>query len=246
MIIRNDLHAVEIKNLSVTLGGVGALRDVTVEVFTGKITALIGPSGAGKTTLIRAIVGRLKISSGAVSVLGCPSGSAMLRSEVAYMSQDLSIYEDLTVRNNLKYFATMIGIPRKGLTQLVDDTLREVDLLDKAQSLVENLSGGQKRRVSLAVALLGSPKLLVLDEPTAELDPVLRDQLWRLFAKLAATGKTLIISSHSMDEASRCDDLVLIRDGEVIAHSTPRELLQRTGEPTVERAFLHVVTEAKR
>lgn len=238
--------AVTTKNLSVTLGGERVLHDISLDLPRGRMIALIGPSGAGKTTLIRAIVGSLKIRDGEVSVLGRHAGSAALRREVAYMAQDLAVYEDLTVRGNLAYFATMIGVRRRDLRAMIARALADVELEDKAGSLVSDLSGGQKRRVSLAVALLGAPKLLVLDEPTAELDPVLRDKLWALFAKLAAAGTTLLVSSHSMDEASRCDDLALIRGGEIIAHSSPEVLLEQTGERTVERAFLRLIQEGER
>jgi len=238
--------AVNIRNLSVALGGEKVLCDISLDLPRGRTIALIGPSGAGKTTLIRAIVGSLKVCDGEVSVLGRRAGSTALRREVAYMAQDLAVYEDLTVRGNLAYFATMIGVRRRDRRAMIDRVLVAVELDDKAKSLVSDLSGGQKRRVSLAVALLGAPKLLVLDEPTAELDPVLRDKLWALFAKLAGLGVTLVISSHSMDEASRCDDLALIRDGEIIAHSSPEALLERTGEKTVERAFLRLVREDAR
>lgn len=230
--------AVKINNLSVTLGGrVKALNDVSIELPAGKMIGVIGPSGAGKTTLIRTIVGRLKVANDSVQVFGLSAGSSELRNTVTYMTQGLSVYSDLTVHENLVYFATMSGQSKDE----VEKVLEQVDLLDKADVLVENLSGGQKQLVSLAVALLGSPKLMVLDEPTVGLDPVLRDNLWDLFAKLAKQGTTLIISSHSMDEASRCDDLVLIREGEIIAHSSPKKLLEQTRTNSVEQGFLKLV-----
>lgn len=234
--------AVKIQNLSVTLGGhFVALRDVSLEFPVGKVIGVIGPSGAGKTTLIRGIVGRLRTKPGTVEVLGLPAGSVRLREQVSYMTQELSVYPDLTVRENVEYFVTMMGQPRKSASKVVTEVLEAVDMSDKADTLVENLSGGQKQRVSLAIALIGSPKLMVLDEPTVGLDPVLRARLWDLFARLAEQGTTLIISSHSMDEATRCDDLVLIRDGEVISHSSPRELCESTGTKTVEQGFLKLV-----
>ena len=234
--------AVSITDLSVTLGGsFRALNKVNLELPAGKTIGFIGPSGAGKTTLIRCIVGRLKIGKGSVMVLGEPAGSPRLRKELSYMTQELSIYPDLSVRENLRYFAVMSGQPRKQVGHIVAQTLDRVDMENKANVLAASLSGGQKQRLSLAIALLGSPKLMVLDEPTVGLDPVLREQLWRLFDQLASQGTTLIISSHSMDEAERCDDLVLIRDGDVIAHSAPAELNKRTGCKTVEQSFLKLV-----
>lgn len=238
--------AVEIDNLSVTLGGqVLALKDVSLELLAGKTIGFIGPSGAGKTTLIRGIVGRLKTAEGGITVFGQPAGSPKLREQVSYMTQELSVYPDLTVRENLAYFVTMAGQPRSRVKSTVKEVLETVDLADKADSLISNLSGGQKQRASLAIALIGSPKLMVLDEPTVGLDPVLRDRLWKLFAHLARQGTTLIISSHSMDEAGRCDDLVLIRGGEVIAHSSPEELQKSTGTTSVEQSFLQLVGDTE-
>ncbi|MEP7205236.1 MAG: ABC transporter ATP-binding protein [Candidatus Saccharibacteria bacterium] len=238
--------AVKIKKLSVTLDGkVQALKDVTIDMPIGKTIGVIGPSGAGKTTLIRSIVGMFKLSNGSVTVLGKPAGSPELRQKVTYMSQDLSVYSDLTVRENLAYFSTMSGQSRSDTKTTIKRILETVDMVDKADSLVSDLSGGQSQRVSLAIALIGSPQLMVLDEPTVGLDPVLRDKLWSLFGRLAKQGITLIISSHSMDEASRCDDLVLIRDGKIIAHNTPVELLKRTETDSVERAFLKLVGESE-
>jgi ABC-2 type transport system ATP-binding protein len=234
--------AVKIKNLSVTLGGqVKALKNINLELSEGKITGFIGPSGAGKTTLIRSIVGRLKTPENTIEILGQPAGSPRLRSTVTYMTQELSVYSDLTVKENLTYFVRMSGQSRANARKSVKELLKTIDMPDKGNALVSNLSSGQKQRVSLAVALIGSPKVMVLDEPTIGLDPALRDKLWQLFNEIAARGTTLIISSHSMDEARRCEDLVLIREGEIIAHSSPKELLQKTDTSSVEEAFLKLV-----
>jgi ABC-2 type transport system ATP-binding protein len=237
--------AVEIKDLSVTLGGVQALKDVSLELPAGKTVGFIGPSGAGKTTLIRSIVGRLETPKGAITVFGRPAGSRELRETVRYMTQELSVYPDLSVTENLTYFSRMAGLPRAEAKQTVRRLLETTELTAKGSILVSNLSGGQKQRVSLAIALIGKPQLMVLDEPTAGLDPVLRNKLWQLFNKLAEQGTTLIISSHSMDEAQRCDDLVLIREGHIIAHDTPADLLKRTRADSVEHAFLKLVGAKK-
>ena len=238
--------AVTIKNLSITLEGTTeALRNVTIDLPQGKTVGIIGPSGAGKTTLIRAIVGRVHLTKGTISIFDIPAGSSELREQVAYMTQELSIYPDLTVRENLSYFVRMTGQPKIKEQQTISDILNDVHLSGKANSMVSSLSGGQKQRVSLAIALIGSPALMVLDEPTVGLDPVLRNSLWRLFGRLANQGTTLIITSHSMDEAERCDDLVLLRNGEVIAHSTPQELLKQTGTKTIEQSFLKLVGDGK-
>ena len=236
--------AVKIKNLSVTLGGqVKALKHVNLELPKGKVTGFIGPSGAGKTTLIRSIVGRLQTPEDSIEILGYPAGSSELRRTVTYMTQELSVYSDLTVKENLIYFARMSGQSRNVAQKSVKELLSTIDMPDKADSLVSNLSGGQKQRVSLAIALISSPKIMVLDEPTIGLDPALRDRLWQLFNEIATRGTTLIISSHSMDEARRCEDLVLIREGQVISHSSPKELLQKTGTASVEQAFLKLVRD---
>lgn len=235
-------YSVKIKDLSIILGeNFTALKGINLELPVGKTVGFIGPSGAGKTTLIRGIVGSLRISSGEIKVFDMPAGSAVLREQVSYMTQELSVYSDLTVKENLKYFITMAGQRNKVSDNIMKEVLELVDMTNKSDDLVRDLSGGQKQRVSLAVALIGSPRLMVLDEPTVGLDPVLREKLWTLFANLANQGTTLIISSHSMDEASRCDDLVLIRDGELVAHSSPKELLRSTGTKTIEESFLKLV-----
>jgi ABC-2 type transport system ATP-binding protein len=234
--------AIQIKNLSVTLGDhFKALKNITVDLPQDKVIGFIGPSGAGKTTLIRSIVGRQRISSGSIMVHGLPAGSAALRSRVSYMTQEVSVYTDLTITENLNYFATMFGLPRKQLKTAVSDILKTVDLSKHANQLASDLSGGQKQRVSLAIALIGNPKVMVLDEPTVGLDPLLREQLWKLFRELAANGATIIVSSHVMDEAERCDELLLIRNGELLARGSPRQLCEQTATKTVEQSFLKLV-----
>jgi ABC-2 type transport system ATP-binding protein len=234
--------AVQLKNVSVVLGGYyQALKHVSVDLPAGRVVGFIGPSGAGKTTLIRSIVGRQKLSGGSITINGLPAGSVKLRSQMSYMTQEVSVYNDLTVQENLRYFATMFGLPRKEMSEAISSILQTVDMSDHAGQLVGKLSGGQKQRVSLAIALIGYPKVMVLDEPTVGLDPVLREQLWQLFRELATQGTTLIISSHVMDEAERCDDLLLIRNGELLAHGSPKALCQQTGTHSVEDSFLKLV-----
>lgn len=238
--------AVQIKGLDVVLGGdFEALKDVSLDLSEGKIIGFIGPSGAGKTTLIRSIVGRQRLAKGSIDVFGLSAGDKRLRDDVSYMTQEASVYGDLTVTENLEYFATMVGISRSGIGVEVARLLRLVDLNDQAGQLVGSLSGGQKQRVSLAIALIGKPRLMVLDEPTVGLDPALREQLWSLFRELAQSDTTLIISSHVMDEAERCDELVLIRNGEVLAHASPADLCKQTGTASVEQSFLKLIGENK-
>lgn len=210
---------------------------VDLAIPRGEITGLLGPSGCGKTTLMRAIVGVQKISDGTVTVLGEAGGTKRLRQRVAYGTQGAATYGDLTVRQNLAYFARLLKAPRGD----VDRVLDEVGLRAQVGQLVESLSGGQSIRVSLAMALIGTPELIVLDEPTVGLDPVLRAELWGLFRGLADRGVTMVVSSHVMDEALRCDRLLLMRDGRIIADTTPRALLADTGTADPEAAFLAVI-----
>lgn len=228
---------VEVDGLTVDRGGRRVLDELSFTVPRGTVTGLLGPSGCGKSTLLRAIVGVQVVAGGRVQVLGRPAGSAPLRSQVGYVTQAPSVYADLTVTENLRYFAAVLGAP---VTD-VDRVVAEVGLDGLEGSLTAAMSGGQRARVSLAAALLGQPALLVLDEPTVGLDPVLRRDLWQLFHRLADGGVTLLVSSHVMDEAVRCDRLLLMREGRLLAQDTPQELLDRTGARDVEAAFLTLV-----
>ena len=229
--------AVRVRGLAVTRGGRPVLRDLDLEVAAGEVTGLLGPSGSGKTTLMRVLVGVQRTTAGTVEVLGEPAGSASLRSRIGYVTQQPSVYDDLTVAENLHFFARVLGVgPARAA-----ECLRTVALEEHADRVVGRLSGGQRSRVSLAVALLGDPDLLVLDEPTVGLDPVLRAELWGTFHALAAAGAAVLVSSHVMDEASRCDRLLLLREGRLIAQDTPAGLLASTGAADVEHAFLHLV-----
>ncbi|TQM64413.1 ABC transporter ATP-binding protein [Humibacillus xanthopallidus] len=236
-----DGPAVVISGLQVVRGHRDVIPGLHLEVPAGEVVGLLGPSGSGKSTLMRCIVGVQVVKAGTVTVLGHPAGSAALRREVGYVTQTPSVYDDLTVRENIAYFARAVGLRGTGLRDAVDRTLVEVDLVDFAGQLVRDLSGGQESRVSLAAALVGRPTLLVLDEPTVGLDPVLRRDLWELFARLAEQGHSLVVSSHVMDEATRCDRLVLLREGEVLADLTPDELLVRTGAVDADAAFLALI-----
>jgi ABC-2 type transport system ATP-binding protein len=232
-------YAVEIDGLVVDRGGRPVLRGLTARLEAGRVTGLLGPSGCGKTTLIRSIVGVQRVAGGKVTVLEEPAGAASLRRRVAYVTQSPSVYADLTVAENLQYFARVIGAPSGAIAR----ALEAVDLLDAGGRIAGSLSGGQRSRVSLACALLGRPDLLVLDEPTVGLDPILRRDLWDLFHRLAEEGATLLVSSHVMDEAARCNRLLLMREGELVADTTPAELRERTGEQEMEAAFLRLVEE---
>jgi ABC-2 type transport system ATP-binding protein len=232
--------AIRIEGLEVERGGRPVLHGLSAELPGGVVTGLLGPSGCGKTTLIRSIVGVQRLRAGTVRVLGEPAGAPSLRSRVAYVTQAPSVYADLTVRENLTYFGRVVGAP----AGRVDEALAAVELFREGHRLVGTLSGGQRSRVSLACALLGRPDVLVLDEPTVGLDPVLRRDLWELFHRLADDGATLLVSSHVMDEAARCDRLLLMREGRLVADTTPDELRERTGEEEMEAAFLALVEDA--
>lgn len=229
--------AVEIDRLHVRRGAVRVFDGVDLTIPRGQITGLLGPSGCGKTTLMRSIVGVQKVASGTVTVLGEPGGSRQLRHRVAYGTQGAAVYGDLSVRQNLAYAASLLNAPKGDVDRVID----EVGLRAQAGQLVESLSGGQSTRVSLGMALIGAPELVVLDEPTVGLDPVLRSELWQLFRDLADRGVTMIVSSHVMDEAQRCDRLLLMREGRIIADTTPASLLEETGTTDAEAAFLALI-----
>ena len=232
-----DGSAVEIRGLHVRRGKTEVFTSLDLDIPRGQITGLMGPSGCGKTTLIRSIVGVQKIAGGTVTVLGAPAGTSEQRRRVAYDTQAASVYGDITIQQNLRYFARVIGAPVSDVDRVID----QVGLRDQAKQTVDSLSGGQESRVSLAVAMLGSPDLLVLDEPTVGLDPLLRAELWEIFRGLSGQGATIIVSSHVMDEALRCDRLVLMRGGRIIADTTPDRLLSETGQTDPDAAFLALI-----
>jgi ABC-2 type transport system ATP-binding protein len=229
--------AVDIEHLRVIRGKHPALHDFSVQIGRGSITGLLGPSGCGKTTLMRCIVGTQIVTSGKVTVLGKPAGCAELRHRVGYLPQDPTIYNDLRVTDNIRYLAALYGFDRKA----ADSAIERVGLADHRTAFCGNLSGGQRTRVSLACALVCEPELLVLDEPTVGLDPVLRVDLWQQFTDLARGGTALLVSSHVMDEADRCGDLLLMREGRLVAHTTPTRLREDTGCTSLEDAFLSMI-----
>jgi ABC-2 type transport system ATP-binding protein len=238
----SDEPAVVSDRLQIVRGGRKALDDLTATVRAGAVTGLLGPSGSGKSTLIRSIVGVQVIHSGSLRVFGLQAGSPALRRRIGYMTQAPSVYTDLTVRENLRYFGRVLGVPvTRG-----DELIEAVGLQEERDRVVARLSGGQRARVSLATALVGEPELLVLDEPTVGLDPVLRRDLWAMFRQLAEQGATLLVSSHVMDEARHCDELLLLYEGRLLATGTPDDLLRRTSVEDLEEGFLRLVEEARR
>jgi ABC-2 type transport system ATP-binding protein len=231
------IAAIDVRDLRVVRGAKVVLPGISLEVEQATVTGLLGPSGSGKSTLLRAIVGVQVVASGSIHVLGAPARAASLRSRVGYVTQAPSVYADLTVRENLRYFARVLGAPAVS----VDRALEAAGLEDEGDQIVGTLSGGQLSRASLASALLGEPELLVLDEPTVGLDPLLRRDLWRTFRRLAERGVTLLVSSHVMDEAEHCDRLLLLRAGGLLADDTPDALRRRTGCADLDAAFLKLV-----
>jgi ABC-2 type transport system ATP-binding protein len=230
--------AIDVEDLVVRRGGNTVLHAISTQLPAGSVTGLLGPSGSGKTTLLRAIVGVQQITGGSVTVLGQPAGSKALRATVGYVTQAPSVYADLTVRENARYFASLYD----GVTKAdADHAVADVGLDKAADQIVGTLSGGQRSRASLACAMLGSPRLLILDEPTVGQDPVLREDLWARFHALAEAGTTLVVSSHVMDEAGRCDRLVLIREGAIVADDTPDAIRAQTGTDDLEEAFLTLI-----
>jgi ABC-2 type transport system ATP-binding protein len=229
--------AVDIKHLRVIRGKRPALHDFSVRIARGTITGLLGPSGCGKTTLMRCIVGTQIVAAGNVTVLGRPAGAAQLRRRVGYLPQDPTIYNDLRIIDNVRYFALLYGFD----IHAADAAIERVGLTDHRTAYCGNLSGGQRTRVSLACALVCQPELLVLDEPTIGLDPVLRADLWEQFQALAGGGTTLLVSSHVMDEADHCGDLLLMREGHLLAHTTPNRLREDTQCTSLEDAFLSII-----
>jgi ABC-2 type transport system ATP-binding protein len=232
-------EAITVTDLVVHRGKIRALKGLSCRVRAGRITGLLGPSGSGKTTLIRAIVGVQVLRSGTVTVLGTPAGAASLRDKIGYVSQSPSIYPDLTVLENVRYFAAVAGAGAAAARGAVE----QVGLASAAGQLVGNLSGGQRSRASLACAIVGDPPVLVLDEPTVGQDPVLREELWDGFHQRARDGATVLVSSHVMDEANRCDSLLLIRDGTLLADDTPDAIKRHAGTADMDRAFLHLIRE---
>ena len=233
--------AIEASKLVVRKQKTTILNELTFVVERGTVTGLIGPSGSGKTTLMRAIVG-VQATKGDLAVLDKKAGHKELRRKIGYVTQSPAVYSDLTVRQNLRYFGTLVGASKHD----IDTVIADVQLEKQSKQLVETLSGGQKARVSLAVALLGDPELLVLDEPTVGLDPVLRNELWDLFESLARQGKTLLVSSHVMDEAQRCKSLLLLRDGKLLWHDSLEKLLRATKKTNVGDAFVTMIHAAEK
>ena len=236
--------AVHAEGLRKAFGKVMALDGLDLAVPSGQIYGLLGPNGSGKTTLIRALAGLVRPDAGTVTVLGRPARDAVADGMVGYMTQSAALYGELSIEENLRFFAALEGVPASGVGPRIDDALGSVALLDRRRAIVGTLSGGMRTRVSLAATLLHRPAILLLDEPTVGVDPALRRDFWDHFRALARSGTTILVSSHVMDEAARCDRLGLIRAGRLLAEGTVAELCARAGTTDLESAFLALAEPA--
>lgn len=232
-------NVIQVENFKQQFGKVIVLKNINLEVKKGEILGLLGPSGSGKTTLVKSLVGMSKSTEGKVSVLDTIMPSLSVVSKIGYMAQSDALYEDLNATDNILFFASLYGLKGKEARKRTIEVLRLVLLNEHGKKLVRDFSGGMKRRLSLAIALVHNPEILILDEPTVGIDPVLRIEFWKEFERLRQNGATIIITTHAMDEAEHCDRLALIRDGGIIALDTPEELKRKSGEITVEKAFLY-------
>jgi ABC-2 type transport system ATP-binding protein len=231
----SESFAVDVENVSKSFGPVKALDGVTLRVRQGEIYGLLGPNGAGKTTLIRTVVGLIAPTSGTVTVLGRRMPNVDVLQRIGYMTQQAALYPGLSVEENVQFFAAINGAEGG-----VDEALKLVELDQRRKSVVATLSGGMRQRCSLACALVHKPQLLLLDEPTVGVDPQLRVQFWEEFRKMAAAGTTIIVSSHVMDEAERCQRLGLVQYGRLLGEGTPDEVRVQAGTPNLEEAFLRL------
>ena len=235
----NNENVIKVENFKQQFGKFIVLENINLEVKRGEIIGLLGPSGSGKTTLVKAIVGMNEPTEGSVTVLQIKMPSLAAVSRIGYMAQSDALYEDLNAYDNILFFASLYGMKGKAAKKRADEVLELVLLKSDGKKLIKNFSGGMKRRLSLAIALVHNPEILILDEPTVGIDPVLRVEFWKEFERARQTGVTIIITTHVMDEAEHCDRLALIRNGGIIAMGTPEELKKNSGESTVEGAFLY-------
>ena len=233
-----ESHAIHLKRLTKTFGGLTAVSNLDMSISKGTLYGLIGPNGSGKTTTIRMLVGLLKQTSGEATILEEKIPIKKNIAKISYMPQETAVYSDLTVHENLEMFAGLYSMDKESFLRRENELLSMTDLVERKESLVSQLSGGMRHRTSLACSLVHDPEIMFLDEPTVGVDPELRVGFWKYFSDLKAKGKTIIITTHYMDEANRCDIVGMMRMGKLIAEGTPRELLRSTDTPDLESAFL--------
>ncbi|OYT46553.1 ABC transporter ATP-binding protein [Thermoplasmatales archaeon ex4484_6] len=236
------MNAVEIRDLVKSYGKIRAVDGLDLSIPKGTVFGLLGPNGSGKTTTIKVLCRLLNPDSGSASVLGHDISDRGYLQKIGYMPQETALYDELTVHENLKLFAGIHGLRGREFEKRETEVLSDVRMIDRRDSLLSELSGGQRHRVSLAAALIHEPELLFLDEPTVGVDPPLRARFWEGFSNLKKKGITIVMSTHYMDEAVNCDLIGMMRDGKLIAQGTPSSILERTGERDLEDAFLHIVS----
>lgn len=232
------MNAIELSGINFRIGNKDIIRNINLEVPQGDSLGLIGPNGAGKTTLYRLLLGLAKVNSGSIKVQGHDMPDRRVLHKIGYMAQTESLYQDLTVEENLLFFGSLYGLLGQAAKKRVDEVLKLVDMESLRKTRIEKLSGGMRRRTSLAVSIFHSPSLLLLDEPTVGVDPELRISLWNEFMRLNETGVTILVSTHHLDEANHCRRLVLLKEGMILACQSPDGLKQSTKSETVEEAFL--------
>jgi len=235
----HSVYSIAIENVCRSFGKQQVLYDINARIPAGQIYGLLGPSGCGKTTLVRIIAGILEASSGQVSVLGRKMPNLPMMQRIGYMAQSDALYTALCAEDNLRFFAALYGLPRKSLKSRMREVMELVNLGDQLKKPVMAYSGGMKRRLSLALALLHAPPILLLDEPTVGIDPLLRQDIWRELHKLAAAGATIVVTTHVMDEAEKCHQLAMMREGRLIAQGSCAQLLAEAGTASIEEAFIH-------
>ncbi|AIQ20170.1 ABC transporter ATP-binding protein [Paenibacillus sp. FSL H7-0357] len=230
---------VSVNHVCRTFGSKEVLKDISLQVAEAETFGILGPSGSGKTTLVKLLTGIDEATSGEVRVLGIPMPKLAMLQQIGYMAQSDALYTELSAKENLEFFAALYGLKGGNRTRRIRDVLELVNLQDHLRKRVDQYSGGMKRRLSLAIALLHEPPLLLLDEPTVGIDPVLRQSIWKELKALNRKGTTIVLTTHVMDEAEKCDRLAMIRDGELLAVDTPAGLLNATGSASLEEAFLY-------
>lgn len=229
---------ISVNNIIKYFGKKRVLNDVSLDVFKGEIFGLLGPSGSGKTTLVKIISGLIKQTEGDVTVLDTKMPNLEAYNHIGFMSQSDALYGELTAKENLEFYASIYGLNRKVKTERIEKVLHLVELQEDIKKPVDNFSGGMKRRLSLAIALLHNPKVLILDEPTSGIDPILRKSIWLELERLSVEGVAIIVTTHSMDEALKCQRLGMIREGDLIALGTPKEIMEKSSSDNLEDAFV--------
>ncbi|MFC5465240.1 ABC transporter ATP-binding protein [Lederbergia graminis] len=236
--MENKRSCVSVRHISKSFGKHQVLEDINLDIYEGEIFGLLGPSGAGKTTLVKQLSGLDTPTSGENYIFQEKMPDLKLINRIGYMAQSDALYEELSAKENLQFFAELYGLKGTKQSQRIKEVMKLVQLLDHINKPISTYSGGMKRRLSLAIALLHEPEILILDEPTVGIDPVLRKSIWGAFYELKQQGTTLIVTTHVMDEADKCDRLGLIREGKLIAVGTPQQLKEETKTTSIEDAFL--------